>query len=32
VLDRYDLDLPEEELLYLMVHVNRLRHRNVSAP
>jgi len=26
------LDLPEEELLYLMVHVNRLRHRNVSAP
>jgi beta-glucoside operon transcriptional antiterminator len=29
--DRYALDLPEEELLYLMVHVNRLRHRDVPA-
>ena len=28
--DRYDVDLPEEELLYLMVHVNRLRHRDVA--
>ena len=31
VRDRYALDLPEEELLYLMVHVNRLRHRDVPA-
>jgi beta-glucoside operon transcriptional antiterminator len=30
VRDRYGLDLPEEELLYLMVHVNRLRHRDVA--
>ncbi|HSO05281.1 MAG TPA: PRD domain-containing protein, partial [Candidatus Limnocylindrales bacterium] len=28
---RYERDLPEEELLYLMVHVNRLRHRDVPA-
>jgi beta-glucoside operon transcriptional antiterminator len=27
---RYEVDLPEEELLYLMVHVNRLRHRDVA--
>lgn len=29
--DRYGVDLSEEELLYLMVHVNRLRHRDVPA-
>ncbi|HEX6887182.1 MAG TPA: PRD domain-containing protein [Candidatus Nanopelagicales bacterium] len=28
VRERYDLTLPEEELLYLMVHVNRLRARD----
>ncbi len=32
VRERYELDLPEEELLYLMVHVNRLRHRDVGEP
>jgi beta-glucoside operon transcriptional antiterminator len=31
VRSRYGLDLPDEELLYLMVHVNRLRHRDVPA-
>lgn len=25
---RYDIELPDEEMLYLMVHVNRLRHRD----
>ena len=28
---RYEVELPEEELLYLMVHINRLRHRDVPA-
>ncbi len=31
VQQRYGIDLPEEELLYLMVHINRLRHRDVAA-
>jgi beta-glucoside operon transcriptional antiterminator len=26
--DRYLVELPDEEMLYLMVHVNRLRHRD----
>lgn len=30
VLGRYEVVLPDEELLYLMVHVNRLRHRDVG--
>jgi beta-glucoside operon transcriptional antiterminator len=32
VVQRYGVALPEEELLYLMVHVNRLRHRDMAAP
>ena len=31
VRQRYGLDLPDEELLYLMVHVNRLRERDTPA-
>lgn len=30
VRDRYDVHLPDEELLYLMMHVNRLRTRDES--
>ncbi len=32
VQQRYQVELPTEELLYLMVHVNRLRHRDVGDP
>ncbi len=28
VRERYDVELPDEEMLYLMVHVNRLRARD----
>lgn len=31
VAQRYSVDLPDEELLYLMVHVNRLRSRDTAA-
>jgi beta-glucoside operon transcriptional antiterminator len=30
VRQRYGVELPEEELLYLMVHINRLRRRDVA--
>lgn len=32
VRERYEVELPDEEMLYLMVHVNRLRHRDGEGP
>ena len=29
---RYRVELPDEELLYVMVHVNRLRRRDAPVP